>query len=137
MTVFFLTCRRYISIFQLIRECSVFDVLIVTFCQNKCHNVGVPLENFFWHVTFPYCFFTACIIDFPLNVLNIKIFKRKYFWVFKRTYSQNTWMVFYFLIAFSTGSDSFITLVSKLPSFSIFNSLTTLQKKFIKSMSNI
>ena len=41
-------------------------------------------------------------------------------------------MILYFLIVFSTGSDSSITSVSKLSSFSIFNSLTTLLKNLLK-----
>ena len=42
----------------------------------------------------------------------------------------------YFLIAFSTGSVSSITSVSKLSSFSIFISLTTLLKNSLKVSAN-
>ena len=133
MTVFFLICRRYISIFQLIRECWIwcFD------CNILSRQVLLCRSSFWesWLVYHPFwCLsFTVYIIDFPSDVLNIKIFKQKYFWIFKRTFClQNTWMVFVFLIAFSTGSVSSITSVIKLSSFSIFNSLTTLLKNSLK-----
>ena len=86
-----------ISIFQLIREFWIFDVLIETFCYGSCYNVGVPLENLDWCITFWCCFFIVYIIDFAFHVLSIKIFKRKSFGIFKRTFcSQITWLVFVF-----------------------------------------
>ena len=117
MKVFFLICRRYIGILQLIRVCWIFVVLI----WDKCYYDGVPLEHIDWYTTFLYNFFTVYIIDFSFHVFNIKILKRKYFCVFKKKiYSQNIWIIFVFLIALCTGSVSSIASQSKLSSFSIF-----------------
>ena len=47
---------------------------------------------------FGVAFFIIYVIDFFFDSHNIKIFKRKYYWIFKRTFhSQNTWMIFEFL----------------------------------------
>ena len=86
MTVFFLIYFRYISIFQLISECWTFDALIETFCSGRCYYVGAQLESLDWYITFWRRFFTFYIIDFIYHSHNIKIFKRKYFWIFKRTF---------------------------------------------------
>ena len=42
-------------------------------------------------------FHAVYIINFPFHVLNSKTFKRKYFWIFKRTsFSQNCRIIFVF-----------------------------------------
>ena len=99
-----------------------------------CCYIGVSPENINWYITFWCHFFTVEIIDCSFDVLSIKIFKRKHFWMFKRTFYSQKYLddACIFLFAFSTGPVSSIKSVNKLSSFSIFNSLITLLKVSLK-----
>ena len=59
--------------------------------------VGVTIGDLDWYIIFRCSLFIVYIINIPFYVLNIKIFKRKYFCIFKRIfYLQNTQMSFIF-----------------------------------------
>ena len=133
MMVFFLIYKRYISIFQLIRECWIFVFLIVTFVKTS--DVMSEFQSRILNGILPYG------VDFLLLILLVSLFtfstlkylnENTFGYLKERFIRKILGLFLYFLVVFGTGSISSITSVSKLLSFSGFYSLTTLMKNLSK-----
>ena len=125
--------QRYIDIFQLIRECWIFDVLI-----ESSVNTGAIISEFYLGIltgmsAFGVAFLLFILLIFLFTSWTLKYFNENTFGSLKELFIRKILGCFlHFLIVFSTGSVSYKISGNKLLSFSTFNSLKMFLKDSLK-----
>ena len=133
MTVFFLYTGDISAFFS-----SSGNAEFSMFWLQHSVKVGAIMPEFYLRIITGISPFSVAFLLFKLLIsllatTTLKYLNKNAFGCLKELFIRKILgQVLYFLIAFSTGSVSSITPVSKLSFFSIFNSLTTLLKNSLK-----